>query len=45
MCLLLGRDTPKLRVQIPSNGKEVIEVKIDPSQRLLDIDTNNTWKK
>ena len=32
--------------KIPSKGKEVVEVRIDPSQRLLDIDiTNNTWKK
>ena len=37
---------PSYEFKIPSNGKEVIEVKIDPSQRLLDIDiTNNSWTK
>ena len=37
---------PSYEFKIPSNGKEVIEVSIDPTQRLLDIDiTNNSWKK
>jgi aminopeptidase N len=37
---------PSYEFKIPSKGKEVIEVRIDPSQRLLDIDvTNNAWKK
>jgi hypothetical protein len=37
---------PSYEFKIPSNGKEVIEVRIDPSQRLLDIDiTNNSWTK
>ena len=37
---------PTYEFKIPSKGKEVIEVKIDPTLRLLDIDTtNNSWKK
>lgn len=37
---------PSYEFKIPSKGLEVLEVTIDPSQRLLDIDiTNNSWKK